>query len=139
MTVEILERFFYFLDQHREPGLLVMDETEAANDRRFIRRLEAYFTNTQIGRQRTKWIVPTPFFVSSDMTYPIQAADVCIYCLNWGFRLPRQGMNNEVRKEIAEIFSPWLERMQYKAEIRQGDGVFHTYGIVYVPDPYTPR
>ncbi len=73
------------------------------------------------------------------MTYPIQAADVCIYCLNWGFRLPRLGMNAKTRDDIAELFSPWLERMQYHSEIRQGNNIFNTYGIVYVPDPYTPR
>ena len=40
--------------------------------------------------------MPTPFFVSSDMSYAVQAADLCIYCIyciNWGFRLPARGMD----------------------------------------------
>ena len=64
-------------------GVLVMDETDKREDRRFVARMEGYFTTT--------WIVPTPFFVSSDMAYAVQAADLCIYCVNWGFRLPIRG------------------------------------------------
>src|SRR5665213_748089 len=46
-----------------------MDEVEKSEDRRFVRRLHSYFTKTQTGRYRTQWIVPTPLFVASDMTY----------------------------------------------------------------------
>ncbi len=80
--VFLLQRFFDFLEDQRQHGLLVMDEVNEAIDRRFVRRLENYFTRTQPGRYRTAWIVPTPFFVSSDMTYPVQAADLAIYCVN---------------------------------------------------------
>ena len=102
--VFLLERFFYFLDRKQEPDLLVMDETEKRADRRFVARLEAYFMKTEGGRCWTKWIVPTPFFVSSDMTYAVQAADLCIYCINWRFRLPSRGMNAEHRDDIACMF-----------------------------------
>jgi hypothetical protein len=78
--VFLLERFFYFLEERREHGLIVMDEVDKSLDRRFVRQMEAYFAKTAPGRYRTQWIVPTPFFVSSDMTYPVQAADLCIYC-----------------------------------------------------------
>jgi len=70
-----------------------MDEVDESEDRRFVSRLQRYFTKTAPGRHRTTWIVPTPFFVASDMTYPLQAADICIYCVNWGFRLPSIGMD----------------------------------------------
>ncbi len=73
--VFLLERFFYFLEQERHHGLLVMDEVEKTEDRRFVTRLESYFAKTQTGRFRSSWIVPTPFFVSSDMAYPVQAAE----------------------------------------------------------------
>jgi len=86
--VFLLEHYFYFLEWQNETGLIVMDETEKTEDRRFVQRLERYFTYTQTGRYRRARIVPSPFFVSSDMTYPVQAADVCIYCVNYGFRLP---------------------------------------------------
>jgi hypothetical protein len=91
--VFLFERYFFLLEQEKQQGLLVMDEVDKADDRRFVRRLEAYFRKTQTGRYRSSWIVPTPFFVSSDMTYPVQAADLAIYCVNWGFRLPNRGMD----------------------------------------------
>ena len=48
--------------------------------------LRAYFTTAATGRFRAQWIVPSPSFVASDMIYAMQAADICIYCVNWGFR-----------------------------------------------------
>jgi hypothetical protein len=91
--VYLLERYFYFLEEKEEHGLLVLDEVDKAADRRFVRRMESYFRKTQTGRYRTTWIVPTPLFVASDMTYAVQAADLCIYCINWGYRLPSLGMD----------------------------------------------
>lgn len=134
--VFLLERFFYFLEKQQEHGLLLMDEVEKSVDRRFVRRLEAYFTKTQTGRYRTTWIVPTPFFVSSDMAYPVQAADLCIYCVNWGFRLPSRGMDAETRVEIAEYFGLWLNQLQFRGEASRDGSTYEVYGIVYVPDPY---
>lgn len=134
--VFLLERYFYFLEQEQEAGLLVMDETEKTQDRQFVGRLENYFTRTTTGQNRTAWIVPSPFFVSSDMAYPIQAADVCIYCINWGFRLPSRGMDAATRSEIAEEFGPWLSRLEFRGEGERDGQTFATYGIVYVSDPY---
>ena len=137
--VFLFERFFYLLEQEQQHGMIVMDQVEKSVDRKFVRRLETYFTRTATGRYRTAWIVPSPFFVASDMAYPIQAADLCIYCLNWGFRLPSLGMSAETRREIADEFGPWLSRLQFRGQgYREGE-TFHTYGIVFVPDPYTPR
>jgi len=123
----------------KEHGVLVMDEVEKTEDRRFVRRMERYFTKTDNGRYRTTWIVPTPFFVSSDMTYAVQAADLCIYCVNWGFRLDAIGMNAPKRDEIADTFGVWLSRLQYRGQGHRGGQVFSTFGIVYVPDPYSAR
>lgn len=88
----LLERFFYFLEYHRQMGLLVMDEVEKTEDRRFVQRLHDYFVKTANGRARSKWIVPAPFFVASDMALPVQIADVVTYALNWG--LPPSGGND---------------------------------------------
>jgi hypothetical protein len=136
--VFLQERFFYFLEAQRQYGLLVMDEVEKSADRRFVRQLESYFIRTATGRYRTAWIVPTPFFVSSDMTFPVQAADLCIYCLNWGFRLPSQGMNAVKRDEIADEFGPWLQQLQFTGQGEKDGEVFQTWGIVYVQNPYAP-
>jgi len=56
--VFLLERYFYFLESRQGHGLLVMDEVDKTEDRRFVRRLESYFTKTQTGRYRAAWIVP---------------------------------------------------------------------------------
>lgn len=137
--VFLFERYFYFLEREQQHGLLVMDEVEKVEDRRFVRRLEAYFQKTQTGRYRSAWIVPSPLFVSSDMTRPIQAADLAIYCVNWGFRLPSRGMNEHVRQEIADTFGPWLGQLQYTGQGYKDGNVYDLFGIVYVPDPYTGR
>ncbi len=137
--VFLLERFFYFLEQHQEHGLMVMDEADKTEDRRFVSRLHRYFEKTQTGRSRTQWIVPTPLFVASDMTYPIQAADLCIYCVNWGFRVPSMKMDAPVRSEIAAEFGPLLGRLQFSGEGYRDGNVYPAYGIVFVPDPYTAR
>ncbi|MEP0841318.1 MAG: DUF3800 domain-containing protein [Phycisphaerae bacterium] len=137
--VFLLQRYFDFLEGDQAHGLLVMDEVDKSDDRRFIRRLETYFARTQTGRYRTAWIVPVPFFVSSELTYPVQAADLVIYCLNWGFRLPTRGMTEPTRPEIADEFGPWLNRLQFKGESYKDGNVYSEYGIVFVPDPYTAR
>lgn len=137
--VFLLERFYYLLEEKQEHGILVLDEVEKSADRRFVRRLERYFTTTATGRFRSHWVVPTPFFVSSDMTYAVQAADLCIYCVNHGFRLPAQGMNAPVRDEISKRFGDWLGRLQFRGEGYRDGHVFRTFGIVHVPDLYETR
>jgi len=136
--VFLFERYFYFLEKERQNGLVVMDGTEKTLDRRFVRQLERYFTKTQTGRLRSQWIVPTPFFVSSDMAYPIQAADICIYCVNWCFRLPGKGMNAPVREEVKHEFGEWLRRLQFHGEGYSEGKVFESWGICFVPNPCGP-
>src|SRR6266567_2347183 len=104
----LLERFFYFLERERQMGLLVMDEVEKTEDRRFVQRLHDYFLKTANGRFRSKWIVPAPFFVSSDMALPVQVADVVIYALNWGYRHPAE-MTAPTRPEIEKRYGPCIE------------------------------
>ena len=73
----LLERYFYLLEHYKsEMGLIVLDETDKQQDRHFVRILERYFRESPIGRYRSTKIVPSPFFVSSDLNYPIQVADV---------------------------------------------------------------
>ncbi|MBE7465960.1 MAG: DUF3800 domain-containing protein [Planctomycetes bacterium] len=134
----LLERYFYLLEEKKCPGLLVLDETDKQEDRQFVRRLERYFTLTQTGRYRAARIVPSPFFVSSDMSYPVQAADLCIYCVNWGYRLPQQGMNAVTRTEIETEFKEWLYRLQFTGEGYRDGEVFKSFGIIYVSNPYGP-
>ena len=48
-------------------------------------------------------------------------------------------MSATVRDEIASEFGPWLNRLQFEGEGYRDGNVYHTYGIVFVPDPYTAR
>lgn len=134
----LLERFFYFLEREREMGLLVMDEVEKQEDRRFVKRLHDYFVKTANGRERSRWIVPSPFFVSSDMALPVQVADVLIYALNWGYRHPAE-MTAPSRPEIEQRFGSRIENLKWKGEGYDGVRTFRSFGIVCVPDLYTPR
>lgn len=135
--VFLLERLFYFLEAQREMGLLVMDETQKQTDRQLMRCMERYFTLTQTGRQRTQWIVPVPLFVASDMAYGVQAADLCIYCLNWGWRLAGQ-MSEPTRPEI-EPFVSLLKKSFWHGDGYRDGRTFRTHGTFYVPDLYGAR
>lgn len=137
--VFLLERYFYMLESANEMGLIVLDETEKMQDRRFVRMLERYFQETTTGRYRSTRIVPSPFFVASDMAYPVQVADVVIYALNWGFRLAQFGMNAPSRPEIASEFSGVIGSLQFRGDGYRDGRVFKTFGITYVPDLYTDR
>jgi hypothetical protein len=134
--VFLLERYFYFLEAERAHGLLVFDAVDKGTDQRFVRQMERYFTKTQTGRYRTAWIVPVPIFVASDMTMAVQAADLAIYCINWGFRLPTLGMSEPTRREIADEFGPWLNELQYRGKGQRDGRTYDSYGITYVPNPY---
>lgn len=114
----------------REPELLRKD---------LVFLLERYFQETTTGRYRSTRIVPSPFFVASDMAYPVQVADVVIYALNWGFRLPQFGMNAPTRPEIQAEFSGLIGSLQFRGDGYRDGHVFKTFGIAYVPDLYTAR
>ena len=137
--VFLFERFFYFLEAQKDHGLLVMDESDKIEDKRFVAKAERYFTNTAVGRQRTAWIVPSPLFVSSDMSVGVQAADLCLYCINLGFRLASWTGIDPGRKEIERDFRPQIDQIQWHGDGYRDGRVFHTFGIVLVPDPYEAR
>jgi len=137
--VFLFERFYYFLESQKEHGLIVMDATDKALDNRFVRRMESYFTRTAPGRNRSYWIVPAPLFVASDMTYAVQAADICLYCINWGYRPQSWNEIVEVRPEIASDFGPKLARLQWEGEGQRAGKTFKTRGVVLVSDPYETR
>jgi Protein of unknown function (DUF3800) len=137
--VFLFERFYYFLESQNEHGLIIMDQSEKRLDQTFVRQMETYFSKTATGRNRASRIVPSPLFVDSDMTFGVQAADICLYCLNWGFRLDSWNDVLDTRPEIAQEFGPKLARLQWTGTgIREGEA-FRSYGIVLVNDPYQGR
>jgi hypothetical protein len=134
--VFLFERYFYFLEAQKESGLVVMDRSEKNLDQRFVDKMDTYFTKTSVGRNRAYRIVPAPLFVDSDMTFGVQAADICLYCINWGFRLASWNLELPVRPEIAEEDGPKLRRLQWRGTGFRGDETYQTYGITMVKDPY---
>ena len=134
----LLERFFYFLERERQMGLLVLDEVEKQEDRRFVQRLQQYFVKTANGRERSRWIVPSPFFVASDMALPVQVADVVIYAINWGYRHPAE-MTAPTRPEIEARFGARIEKLKWKGEGYDGFRTYRSFGIFCVPDLHLPR
>lgn len=135
--VFLLQRYYNFLDTEAQTGLLIMDESDDGEDRKYIRQMDRYFSLTETGQLRAKWIVPAPFFVSSAMACPIQAADVAIYCVNWCWRL--DGMAKPVREELADRFGSYLRELQWLGEVQDNGNTYRSYGIVHVPDPYSGR
>ena len=134
--VFLFERFFYFLEKHKQHGLLVMDEVEKVSDRRFVRQMERYFSSTHTGRHRTARIVPVPMFVASDMSLPVQAADLVIYSINWGYRNETIDLSAPAREEVAEQFAVKIDELQYRGQGYRDGRVFNQWGICYVPNPY---
>ena len=128
--VFMFERFFYLLQENDEHGLIVIDETEKMQDRRFVSRMEKYFTEAGRGVHFANLIVPSPFFVSSDMTVAVQVADLCIFAINWGYRTKE--MDAVTRPEIENMFAADLGKLQYYRKI----GKDHKYSINLVRKPY---
>jgi hypothetical protein len=137
--VFLQERFFYFLESKKEHGLFVMDQTEKQQDKRFVKQLQNYYTKTQTGISRTQWIIPSPLFVDSELSVGVQAADLCLYCINWGFRLGFWNFTGPSRKEIADKFGGRLHALQFRGDAYREGNVYENFGIVYVPDPFTGR
>ena len=137
--VFLQERFYYLLEKQREHGLLVMDQTEKQQDRRFVRRLYNFYSRTGEGRNRTNWIVPVPLFVDSELSLGIQAADLCLYCVNWGFRRPEWEFAGDTRLEIQERYSELMGKLQFSGYGHRNGREFPTFGIFHVPDPYVSR
>ncbi len=128
----LLERYYHLLEETQQQGLLVFDETERGTDRKFARGLQRYFEATGNGRSRAARVVPVPFFVSSDMAYPVQAADVAIYAVNHAFRL--KNMTKPTRPEIEKLLLNDLVKLRYQCVIERGDEApMRLHSMFYVP------
>ena len=135
--IYLQERYFNFLEGRQEHGLFVMDQIEVKEDSRFVRRLNDYYRKTQKGIERTQWIVPTPLFVDSQLAVGVQAADVVLYCINYGYRRNEWGFTGLTRQEIKQRYGGLIHKFRYKGEVCNEEKVYPSYGIVYLSDPYT--
>lgn len=93
-----------------------------------------YFVETATGRSRAGRVIPLPFFVHSDLTPPIQLADIVGYIGNWGLRMPR--MPEPAREELR----PYADRvfaLRYSGNEKRGFLLKkgpRIWGIAYIPD-----
>ena len=134
--IYLQERYFHFLEGQQEHGLFIMDQTEVKQDRRFVDRLTDYYRKTQKGTERTQWIIPTPLFVDSHLSVGVQAADVVLYCINYGYRRYEWGFTGPVREEIQKRYGGLIHKSLYQGDVYSEGEVHRSYGIVYVADPY---
>jgi hypothetical protein len=44
-----------------------------------------------------------------------------------------------VRTDISELINQWLLSLEYSGEIEKDGEKFKSYGIVFIPDPYSSR
>ncbi len=85
------------------------------------------------GRERSRKIVPEPFFVHSDLTTVIQLADIVAYIINWGFRGGVK-MMLPTRAEIVP-YAQKISGAQYRGYRADEQGTSHiVFGITCLND-----
>jgi hypothetical protein len=99
----LFERFFFFLESQPSHalGFVVFDELERSQSHLLIDQMKRYFEGTWTGRQRSRRIIPEPFFVHSHLTTGIHLADLVAYVIAWNVRV--RGMTAPKREELNEI------------------------------------
>lgn len=116
----LFNRFHDFLSEQACHGLIVMDETDRALDRRFLNAIETQFRLMDAKGDTQAWLVPSPLFVSSELSLGVQAADVCLYCMNWGYRRADWSIQADERSEITNLFASYLHAMEWRHGDRRG-------------------
>jgi hypothetical protein len=111
----LLERYYFFLDDQRERGLLVMGRGDQS-PHRLAWRIERFLRRTPTGQQWAQRIVPSSLASIAPAPYVLAAADLCTYCINYGVRVPNTGMTAPVRPEIAQTYAPLVLALQWTAK-----------------------
>jgi hypothetical protein len=134
----LLERFDRFLRDQGQMGILILDESDKDLDRKYVSSLDRLVRNHETAKRFTETIVPSPFFVASDMSYLIQAADIVLYLLNWGFRLSSRAPSPE-RMELEALDGGRIGKMVHRRQVRSGSKQFTSYSVFDVNDPWETR
>lgn len=126
----LFERFYYFLNsQPNDPmGYLVFDELDRSAAHILLEQVSSYFVRTRNGRNRSRLIIPEPFFVHSDLTTLVQTADIVAYVISWGLRL--RGMTAPARDELRPL-ADLVRQLCFFRETEAGDRV---YGMKLIND-----
>ncbi|RKZ29495.1 DUF3800 domain-containing protein [bacterium] len=129
--VYFLERYYYYLSDI-DRGILVFDELDRSKAHILIGQIKDYFTKSYKGRERSKRVIPVPFFVHSDLTTGIFLADLVAYCLNWGWKDYNQA--TPPRPEIGKFVRVIL-KMSYTKNILTENGIsYQTKSIFFLDD-----
>jgi hypothetical protein len=131
----LMRAYFYFCEENENDGILVLDETDRTDDRRYLKRLERYFSATEAGKQASKLVLPTPLFTESHMSYPVQAADIVCYLISKSFRL--EGMDAPERIDLSHQYLKTINSLTYSTvRTANNSGLKRHYSIVYVENPW---
>lgn len=132
----LFERFYRYLEDVDafEQGLIVFDELEKSSCHLLCDQMALYFGETATGRLRARRILPEPFFVHSELTTPIQVADLVAYIICWGVRFGP--MAHPARPELSELAERVL-RLRHSS-VRNG---YRQWSFTAIDDlrPHTER
>ncbi len=128
--VYFLERYYYYLDSG-DRGILVFDELDRSQAHILIGQIKDYFVKSFKGRERSKRVVPVPFFVHSDLTTGIFLADLVAYCLNWGWKDYKE--TTPPRPEIG-LFVREIVKMGFVKNIVDESGKRYTAKSIFFID-----
>lgn len=114
-------------------GVLIFDEQDRALSQRLLDQIHRYFSETERGQERAERMIPMPFFVRSDLTAPMQIADLMAYVVNWGLR--KSSMPEPARAEL-KPFADQVFNLQYEGrEVMPGGRRGHQiWGLKYIDD-----
>jgi hypothetical protein len=128
----LFERYFYYLEDRDQLGVVVFDELERTQSHLLIDQMARYFSREGRGEVRAGRVIPEPFFVHSHLTTGVQLADLVAYTIAWNVRVGQ--MNRPARNELDPLGSIVL-RLRYRA-IREleGNPNFVVWSIAVIDD-----
>ena len=132
----LFERFFYFLDEQQgsHQGLVVFDELERSQSHLLISQMARYFSDFHRGRERSRVVIPEPFFVHSHLTTGVQLADLIAYIAAWGMQIG--SMPPAERSELEEFGSlvADLEHHSTRRNVRGWHRTFTVHSLTVIED-----
>lgn len=135
----LFERFFYFLEKQEERhyGIVVFDELEKSRSHVLLDQMDQYFKQTRKGQERSKYIIPEPVFVHSDLTTGVQIADLVAYIVCWAVRFKPE-MTAPIREELTP-FAELVLKMRHLAIREEGlfpyfRDEFEIWSFAWIPD-----
>jgi hypothetical protein len=140
----LFERYFYFLEDQEQVGVVVFDELERTQSHLLVDQMARYFSRQGRGEVRAGRVIPEPFFVHSHLTTGVQLADLVAYTIAWNVRVGR--MSRPTRPEMDPL-GQIVARLRYRAvrEVNENPD-FAIWSIAVIDDlrarvehgPHTP-